>query len=102
MAGAMTEPSPALEAASGSALLIDDEPAVRGLFKRLARSARWDTIEAIDGIGRAPDAPRAEVDAFVPTGAAGSAAAISRAKTGPVLRPTRSAIASRSSGRAKR
>ena len=52
VAGEMTEPSPSSEAARGPVLLMDDEPAVRGLFKRVVRSARRDTIDATDGIGR--------------------------------------------------
>jgi len=46
----MTEPGQQLEAAAGTVLVVDDEPAVRTLFARVLRDAGYDTLEASDGI----------------------------------------------------
>jgi EAL domain-containing protein (putative c-di-GMP-specific phosphodiesterase class I)/DNA-binding NarL/FixJ family response regulator len=46
----MTDPSRPLEAAGGSILVVDDEPAVRGLFARALRDAGYESIEAADGV----------------------------------------------------
>jgi EAL domain-containing protein (putative c-di-GMP-specific phosphodiesterase class I)/CheY-like chemotaxis protein len=46
----MTEAGQGLEAAAGTVLVVDDEPAVRTLFARALRDAGYDTLEATDGI----------------------------------------------------
>jgi EAL domain-containing protein (putative c-di-GMP-specific phosphodiesterase class I)/DNA-binding NarL/FixJ family response regulator len=46
----MTEPRGPLEVTTGPILVVDDEPAVRGLFVRALCDAGYDTIEAADGI----------------------------------------------------
>ncbi len=46
----MTEPGRPLEATSETVLVVDDDPAVRGLFARALRDAGYDTVEAVDGV----------------------------------------------------
>ena len=46
----MSESGRSLEAPSGPVLVVDDEPAVRGLFVRALRDAGYDTLEAADGV----------------------------------------------------
>lgn len=46
----MTRPGRPAEAAGGPILVVDDEPAVRGLFTRALRDAGYDTLEATDGV----------------------------------------------------
>ena len=44
----MIKPGGPLEATTGPVLVVDDEPAVRGLFARALRDAGYDTLEAAD------------------------------------------------------
>ncbi len=46
----MTDPDRPPEAAGGPILVVDDEPAVRGLFVRALRDAGYETLEAADGV----------------------------------------------------
>jgi EAL domain-containing protein (putative c-di-GMP-specific phosphodiesterase class I)/DNA-binding NarL/FixJ family response regulator len=46
----MTEPRGPLEVTAGPVLVVDDEPAVRGLFARALHDAGYSTIEAADGV----------------------------------------------------
>jgi len=46
----MTEPARPPEAPRGPILVVDDEPAVRGLFARVLRDAGYETLEAADGV----------------------------------------------------
>ena len=46
----MTKPDGPLEAKTDPVLVVDDEPAVRGLFARALRDAGYDTLEASDGV----------------------------------------------------
>jgi EAL domain-containing protein (putative c-di-GMP-specific phosphodiesterase class I)/DNA-binding NarL/FixJ family response regulator len=46
----MKEPGQPLEVTAGPVLVVDDEPAVRGLFVRALRDAGYETIDAADGV----------------------------------------------------
>jgi two-component system phosphate regulon response regulator PhoB len=46
----MIKPGVPLDATTGPVLVVDDEPAVRGLFARALRDAGYDTLEAADGV----------------------------------------------------
>jgi CheY-like chemotaxis protein len=46
----MIQPGGPIEATTGPVLVVDDEPAVRGLFARALRDAGYDTLEAADGV----------------------------------------------------
>jgi len=46
----MTESERALDAEAGPILIVDDEPALRGLFKRTLRDAGYESLEAADGV----------------------------------------------------
>ena len=45
----MTKSDRALDAGTGPILVVDDEPALRGLFKRALRDAGYESLEAADG-----------------------------------------------------
>lgn len=46
----MIQPGGPLETTTGPVLVVDDEPAVRGLFVRALHEAGYDTLEAADGV----------------------------------------------------
>jgi EAL domain-containing protein (putative c-di-GMP-specific phosphodiesterase class I)/FixJ family two-component response regulator len=46
----MIRPGGPLEATTGPVLVVDDEPAVRGLFARALRDAGYETLQAADGV----------------------------------------------------